>query len=221
MSVWSRAGLRRRNYEETYIVGEWGGSCHDGDHHVLLEVEPPRVEAPSVAEGGKLPGREGCLQKFASGEGEQLDNICRDSNPGLTDAEELIDKSSAKQSISKYTPSPPSVWQGSKDAVIADIPSCNEDSPDEPGTEGTCGHCGVIVVINHGTNLGVRRILATMRFRTWPKERNTHGHQKSSLDLELFIDPLALHRVVPQFLVKTVEHGCFDNARGEDLCRER
>ena len=45
----------------TYVVGEWGGKsniCHDRDHHVLLEIEPPGIEAPSVTEGSELPGWE-------------------------------------------------------------------------------------------------------------------------------------------------------------------
>ena len=62
----SRAGLRRRNYDETYEVSEWGGIRHDGDHHVLLEIELSRVETPGVSEGGELLGREDRFKKFSS-----------------------------------------------------------------------------------------------------------------------------------------------------------
>ena len=56
----------------TYIGNVWGiesDICHDGDHHVLLEVELARVETPRVAKGGKLLGGEDRLQEFSSGEG--------------------------------------------------------------------------------------------------------------------------------------------------------
>ena len=56
----SGAGLCRRYYEETYKTSEWDEKSyirHDGDHHVLLEIKPPGVETPCVAEGGKLSGR--------------------------------------------------------------------------------------------------------------------------------------------------------------------
>ena len=56
----------------TYIIGEWGGICHDSDHHVLLEIELPGVETPCVPEGGELPRREKRLQELASREGKQL-----------------------------------------------------------------------------------------------------------------------------------------------------
>ena len=45
----------------------------------------------------------------------------------------------------------------------------------------------------------------------------THNHQKSSLNLELFIDLLVLDRVVPRLLVETVALGCFNDASGKDL----
>jgi len=46
---------------------------------------------------------------------------------------------------------------------------------------------------------------------------STYDHQKSSLDLELFVDPLALDRVVLQRLVETVTLGCLNDTRGEYL----
>jgi len=60
-----------------------------------------------------------------------------------------------------------------------------------------------------------------MRLGTQLEERDTHDHQKGSLNFELFIEPLVLDRVVPQFLIKTVALSRFDNTRGEDLRRER
>ena len=43
---------------ETYKGSEWGEESHtrhDSDHHVLLEIELPRVETPCIAEGSELP----------------------------------------------------------------------------------------------------------------------------------------------------------------------
>lgn len=57
----------------TYKGSEWGEKshvCHNSNHHVLLEIEPPGVETPCVAKGDEFPGREDRFQEFASGEGE-------------------------------------------------------------------------------------------------------------------------------------------------------
>jgi len=54
----------------------------------------------------------------------------------------------------------PSVRQDSKHAMVIDIPGCNEDRSNKPSAEGARRHFGVIVVIDHSTNLGVRRVLA-------------------------------------------------------------
>ena len=86
-----------KNFRETYIGGVWGGEsdiCHDSDHYVLLQIEPPRVETPRVAEGGELPGREDRLQEFTSKEGKQLSDIGRNRDTRLTNFEELVDKRS-------------------------------------------------------------------------------------------------------------------------------
>ena len=48
------------------------------------------------------------------------------------------------------------------DGVIINIPCYNEDRSDEPSTEGTRRNRGVVVVINHGTNLGVWGVLAKL-----------------------------------------------------------
>ena len=61
---------------------------------MLLEIELSRVETPCVTEGGEPPGREDRFQEFASREGKQLSDIGRDRDPGLTNAEELVDKTS-------------------------------------------------------------------------------------------------------------------------------
>ena len=50
---------------------------------------------------------------------------------------------------------------------------------------------------------------------------NAYDHQKSSLDLELFVDPLILCQIVPQLFIETVALGCFDNPRGKDLKRKQ
>ena len=42
---------------------------------MFLEIEPPRVETPCVAEGGELPGREDHFQEFTSREGKELSDI--------------------------------------------------------------------------------------------------------------------------------------------------
>ena len=92
----SRAGLHRRS-SETYIAGVWGRESdvrHNSNYHVLLEIELPGVETPSVTEGGELRGREDRLQEFSSREGKQLSDIRCDRDAGLTNAEELVDKPS-------------------------------------------------------------------------------------------------------------------------------
>jgi len=48
-------------------------------------------------------------------------------------------------------------------------------------------------------------------------DKNTHNHQKRSLDLEFFIDPLALYWIVFHLLVEAIAPGCFDDTMGEDL----
>jgi hypothetical protein len=53
-----------------------------------------------------------------------------------------------------------------------------------------------------------------------PNNGNMYDHEKSSLDLEFFIDLLVLEWVIPQLLVKTVASGRFDDTRGEDLEKE-
>jgi hypothetical protein len=52
------------------------------------------------------------------------------------------------------------------------------------------------------------------------KHGNTYNHQKSSLNLEFFIDPLVFEGVVPQPLVETIEPCCLNDTRREDLKRE-
>ena len=126
---------------------------------MLLEVKLPRVETPCVSEGSEPPGREDRFQEFACREGKELSDTGRDRNTGLTNAEELVDKSSVKQSISKCAPRVPSVWWSPKNAVIVDVPGCSEDRSDEPSTEGTRRHCGIIVVVNRSANLGVWGVL--------------------------------------------------------------
>ena len=143
------------------VRGEESDICHDSDHHVLLEIELPGVETPRVTEGGELPGREDRFQEFSSRECEQLSDICRDRNTGLTNTEELIDKTSVKQLISKCTLMYKTRVGGC--VVVVNIPGRNEDRSNKPSTEGTRWYRGVIVVINHSTNLGVRRILAKRR----------------------------------------------------------
>ena len=64
---------------------------------MLLDIEPPRVETPRVAEGGELPGREDHFQEFPSREGKQLSDIDRNRDTGLTDTEELVDKRSVNR----------------------------------------------------------------------------------------------------------------------------
>ena len=59
-----------------------------------------------------------------------------------------------------------------------------------------------------------------MRTKTRSEHGNTYDHQKSSLNLELFIDPLVPGEVVPQLLVETIEPCCLDNMRREDLEKE-
>ena len=68
---------------------------------MLLEVEPPGVETPHVAEGGELPGREGCLQEFTCGEGKQLSDVGRNFDARPMNTEELVDKRSVNRSISE------------------------------------------------------------------------------------------------------------------------
>ena len=62
----------------TYEGSEWSKEsniCHDSDHHVLLEIEPPGVETPCVTKGRELPGREGRFQELTSGKGKQLRDV--------------------------------------------------------------------------------------------------------------------------------------------------
>ena len=80
---------------------------------MLLGVEFPWVETPCVTERSELPRREDGFQQFSSGESEQLSDISRDRDTGLTNAEELVDKPSLNERISKCTPRVPSAWQGS------------------------------------------------------------------------------------------------------------
>ena len=105
----SRAGLRRRNHDETYEVCEWGGVCHDSDHHVLLEIELSRVETPGVSEGGELPGREDRFQKFSGRKSKKLRDVSGDGNNWLTNAKELVDKTPVKRSIGKWVLAVPRV----------------------------------------------------------------------------------------------------------------
>ena len=88
---------------ETHIVGEREGEsniCHNGDHHVLLEIEFSGVKTPHVTKGSELPGREDRFQEFAGRESKKLSDVGRDRDAGLTDAEELVDKTSVELSIS-------------------------------------------------------------------------------------------------------------------------
>jgi len=48
---------------------------HNGDHHVLLEVEFTRVEAPCITDGGELPDEEDPFPEFTGGEGKELSSI--------------------------------------------------------------------------------------------------------------------------------------------------
>ena len=48
----------------------------------------------------------------------------------------------------------------------------------------------------------------------------TYDHQKSSLDLELFVYPLVFNRVIPQLLIEAVAVGSFNDTGREDLRRE-
>ena len=126
---------------------------------MLLEIELSRVKTPCVTESGELSGRKDRFQEFAGREGEQLGDISRDRDTGLTNAEELVDKPSVKQLIRKCTPRVPSIWQGLGNTVMIDVPGRDEDCSDEPGTEGTRGHRGIVVVINHSTDLGIWGVL--------------------------------------------------------------
>ena len=60
---------------------------------MLLEIELSRVKTPCVTESGELSGRKDRFQEFAGREGEQLGDISRDRDTGLTNAEELDRKS--------------------------------------------------------------------------------------------------------------------------------
>ena len=96
-----------KRFRETYKAGvQWEGicgACHDGDHHVLLEGEPSRVETPRVAEGGELPGREDGFEEFTSRESKQLSNLGRNLDTRGTNTEVLVDKSS-DLSVSQRVP---------------------------------------------------------------------------------------------------------------------
>ena len=88
---------------KTHIVGEREGEsniCHNGDYHVLLEIEFSGVKTPHMTKGGELPCREDRFQEFSSRESKKLSDIGRNRDAGLTDAEELVDKPSTEPSIS-------------------------------------------------------------------------------------------------------------------------
>ena len=140
------------------MASVWGGVsdiCHDSDHHVLLEIESPRVETPCVAEGGELPGREDCFQEFTSREGKQLSDIGRKPDTRLTNIEELVDKRSVNhRSVDVCV---------CLDLVTINVPDRDEGCSDEPSAEGTCGHRRIIVVVDHSTNFGVWRVLVKQR----------------------------------------------------------
>lgn len=134
--------------------------CHNGCHHVLLDIEFAGVEAPCIPQDGELPGQKDCFQEGVSREGEQLSDTSCDRNARLMNAEELVDKPSVKESICQRVPRIPSVWQGSRNVMVVDIPGCNEDCSDKPNTKCARGNRGVIMIVNHSTNLGVWRVLA-------------------------------------------------------------
>ena len=90
-----------------YITSVWGresGICHDNDHHVLLEIESPRVETPRVAKGGELSGREDRFQEFTSRKGKQLSDVGRNQDIRPTNTEELVSKPSVNRPISECVP---------------------------------------------------------------------------------------------------------------------
>ena len=89
-------------YDGTYILSERGGEsdiCHDSNHHVLLEIKLAGIETPRVTKGGEPPGWEERFEEFAGREGEELSDIGRDRDSGPTNAEELVDKASERNSI--------------------------------------------------------------------------------------------------------------------------
>jgi hypothetical protein len=45
---------------------------HDGDEGVFFDVERAGVEGPGVAKGGDVCAREGLLEEFTGGEGDEL-----------------------------------------------------------------------------------------------------------------------------------------------------
>lgn len=59
---------------------------------MLLLVESPRIQAPSVAEGGELLRRQDSFHKLARREGKNLNDVGIDRDTGLTNAEELVDE---------------------------------------------------------------------------------------------------------------------------------
>jgi len=79
-----------KNFRETYnacVLDNISGICHDSDHHVLLEIEAPRVETPRVSEGSELPRWEDRFQEFTSREGKQLNDIARNPDVRLANTE--------------------------------------------------------------------------------------------------------------------------------------
>ena len=64
---------------------------------MFLEIEPPRVETPGVAEGGKLPGREDRFQEFTSREGEHLSDSDRKLEIMEIKSEVLVEKRSVNR----------------------------------------------------------------------------------------------------------------------------
>ena len=57
------------------IRGVEADVSHDGDHHMLLHVEPSGVKTPSISEGGKLVSRKDLLQEFTCWESATHDQL--------------------------------------------------------------------------------------------------------------------------------------------------
>ena len=67
---------------------------------MLFGAKPARVETPRVPECGEPPGWENRFQQLSSREGKELRNMGCDRDARLTNAEELVNKCSAKRPIS-------------------------------------------------------------------------------------------------------------------------
>lgn len=124
----------RQNLDPDDVVrvrGIVGDVCHDGDEHVLLLGERPRVKSMAGAKEGDAVVGEPVLAGLSNRVCEQLRDVCENTNGRLANVEELVNEAEDD----------------------------GEEYANGPAADGGARDGSIVLVADDGANFGVRAVV--------------------------------------------------------------